>query len=216
VYKAFIYFVVRDKPKPMPHGQFRARLAWAFLTLGKAPYPGDGPSAAAAAAASSSSAPFQTPGIVPETPLPGGTHTYSPIKGTSGKACAYCGSPAYQKCTSCEAALGFPYFVCGARTKRGTQCMEAHARGDECSHGSFNMTSPARRSMKTEAARRKAGRAEFGNSDSDSDPSPPSGGTRAAKNARHEVKTAQEKAAAADDAAHHRTARAAKRGIDRE
>ena len=82
VYKAFIYFVQVGARIKMAHGEFHARLAWAFMTLGKVSYPAD--IFGNAPSSQDSSSKFKTPGPVPEAPLPGGTHIYDKTPGTSG------------------------------------------------------------------------------------------------------------------------------------
>ena len=223
VYKAFVNFCSTSSKK-MPHGEFRKRIAWAFLTLGKEPYPAKANSATPASGAGPSGT-NPGGGGLPEAPLPGATHTYVKTPGTSGKTCAYCGEKAYQKCATCETLFGVPYPVCGARSKRGMDCMKKHTDGEPCQHATFDMTSPAKRSMKAEAARRKAKRAgsdtEDGSDGSDSDGdanglNSPADGTRSRKKAKKEAKAAAEAAAKTAAQEDGRAARRAKRGINTE
>uniref|UniRef100_A0A7S3AX02 PiggyBac transposable element-derived protein domain-containing protein n=1 Tax=Haptolina ericina TaxID=156174 RepID=A0A7S3AX02_9EUKA len=224
VYKAFCYFVQTGTKVKMGHGEFRQRLAWAFMTLGKVPYPAD--------AASTSTAAFVTPGAsLPDAPLPGGTHKYVPTPGTSGKTCAYCGNKAYQKCQTCEDLLGCPYPVCGAKSARKHECMEKHRNGEPCLHTSFTIGSPGKRAMKAAWEGRKRDTDAFDGDDEDdfeddpsAPPTSPADGTRAnkkrAKKARQEKKAADKaeaeaQATAAGQAAG-RAARQAKRGIAKE
>ena len=214
-YKAYIYFVEVGNSVKMAHGEFRARLAWAFMTLGKVPYPKD-----VSDGNSGTSGDFTTPaaGAVPEAPLPGGTHDYKPTPGTSGKTCLYCGNMAYQKCETCEQLFGVPYPVCGARSGRKMECIEKHANGELCLHATFSMTSPAKRKMKAAQQKRRAGDAEADDEDSGPDAGSPADGTRAArKKAKAKAAAAaadkQAKAATAEQEVT-RAARQAKRGIE--
>jgi hypothetical protein len=72
VFKAIIYFY--PQYRHIDHGEFRARLAWAFMTLGMVPYPED----ASAGSASSSATPAT--GTLPSAPLPGGEHQWVPTE----------------------------------------------------------------------------------------------------------------------------------------
>jgi hypothetical protein len=153
VFKAFIYFFrgPESKHQKMQHGDFRARLAFAFMTLGKATYPADG--------AGSSTADASTPavgGCVPGTvPLPGGKHEYESWRGRGPKTCNYCGHLCYQKCKTCEDNDVGTFYVCGKLSKRKDQCINAHRNGETCNHGNFDMTSPGKRKMKEAQAKRK-------------------------------------------------------------
>ena len=119
VYKAIIYFY--PQYREMTHGEFRARLAWAFMTLGKVPYPGDAEQGSAGAA-SSSSAPVVTPATLPLAPLPGGQHTWKQTTNKRKKQCNYCEHRCYQSCATCE-ILGLGHFAaCGALA--GRDCMK--------------------------------------------------------------------------------------------
>ena len=146
VYKALIYFYWEWKS--LSHGDFRKRLAWAFLTLGKEPYPAD--------ACSDADSPTDLPlvgspgGSSRTAPLPGGTHEYQ--KSKQGKTCAYCGKShgAYQFCTTCEAHGLGRIFVCGRKSKR--DCMDQHAAGCPLKHANFTMGEEGR--IKVAAARR--------------------------------------------------------------
>ena len=167
VFKTLIYFY--PKYKGMPHGEFRARLAWSFMTLGKVAYPADAtdPAVSGIYTADTASSSFSnttpnssssnpTPNTtLPTAPLPGGTHHYQST-GHSPKTCSYCKTACYQVCTTCrELGLG-TFAVCGRLTKR--PCMAQHATGIAPSHGNFQMTSPAKRNMKAAAQARKAAR----------------------------------------------------------
>ena len=221
VYKALVYFVQVAELAKMAHSEFRARLAWAFMTLGKVPYPKDGnPAGTSGAGNSATSGDFFTPGAVPEAPLPGATHVYKRTPGTSGKTCLYCGKMAYQLCTTCEQLFGVPYPVCGPRSASKMACIEKHAAGEPCLHSTFSMTSPAKRIMKAAQQKRRNAGAEADDEDSDDAVGSPADGTRAAKAKAKKAKAAKAaaevdtqaaaKAAEQEDA---RKARQAKRGI---
>ena len=226
VFKAFTTFFQTGIHK-LSHGEFRARLAWAFITLGKVPYPADSPQP------HPTNATFTTPGAVPEPPLPGGTHKYKRTPGSSGKTCVYCGNPAYQMCETCQELFGSMYPVCGAKSKRGRECMEKHANGEACLHSSFDMNSPAKRNMRAAWVKRKNPTDAVESSDESSDdleddsedvnPRSPSDNTRGAKRAKRAAKAAKRAAQAAQQAAQHnaeqeaaRAARHARRGIAQE
>ena len=216
VYKAYIYFVQIGSSLKMGHGEFRARLAWAFMTLGKKPYPKDGNQTTSGNPGPSGA--FTTPGSVPEAPLPGATHDYKKTPGTSGKTCVYCGSMAYQMCDTCEQLFGVPYPVCGPRSSRKMACIEKHASGEPCLHATFSMTSPAKRKMKAAQQKRRDADAEADDESSDADVGSPADGTRAArKKAKAKAAAAaadkQAKAATAEQEVT-RAARNAKRGIE--
>jgi hypothetical protein len=195
VFKAFTMWFQAAKKVKMPHGDFRARLAWAFMTLGKAPYPAD-------VAVPNSSTPGPSyavppPGHLPTAPLPGGTHTYRTVK--NAKTCAYCGSAAYAICITCEANLGCCLAVCGPKSARKLECREKHAAGAPVHHSTFAMTSPAKKNKREAQAARKA--APLGgfeeSSDSEEEALPPVAAgsppalTRSAKKAKQERKAAR-------------------------
>ena len=217
VYKAFVYFIQIGKSVKMGHTEFRARLSWAFMTLGKVPYPKDGNPGTSGNPGPSGA--YTTPGSVPEAPLPGGTHSYIPTSGSNGKTCLYCGSIAYKKCETCEQLFGVPYPVCGPRSQRKFECINKHANGEPCLHSSFSMTSPAKRIMKAAQQKRRAADAEADDEDSDAGVGSPADGTRAAKRKTKERKAAaaadQQAQATAAEQAVSRAARNAKRGIDK-
>jgi hypothetical protein len=136
-------------------------------------------------------------------------------------------------CLTCQAMFGSPYPVCGAKSKRGRECIEKHANGEPCLHSTFNMTSPAKRKMKEAWVKRKNPDVSD-DSDSDSDdsedenlesPRSPANGTRAAKLAKKRAKKARKEKKMAEKTAQKaaettaaqegaRAARQAKRGID--
>ena len=138
----------------LAHGEFRARLAWAMMTLGKEPYPADVSADQAAAQTADFTPMVGSPGgSMRAPPLPGGCHTYGKVDSKFGRTCGYCGNIAYQRCTSCEATgLGCIY-VCGIRSARKGECMAKHVAGAPLKHGNFKMSEESRLAK---AARRRA------------------------------------------------------------
>jgi hypothetical protein len=197
VFKAFTMWFQAAKKVKMPHGEFRARLAWAFMTLGKVPYPAD----VAVPNSSTSHMSSVTPpsGTLPTAPLPGGVHEYRRVP--NGKTCGYCGAAAYWICATCEGTLGCSIAVCGPKSAKKLVCREAHASGEELQHSTFNMTSPAKKSKRDAQAARKAGLGAGVESSSDSEEvdgatrgGSPAGGTRSAKKAQKARKAARRQA----------------------
>lgn len=149
VYKTLLYFC--PKWKNLSHGEFRARLAWTMLTLGKHPYPGD-----VDAASSSTGVPSTNPGLgcLGVAALHGSQHEYVRHPGTSPHRCAYCGSCAYWKCVTCEAVGLGCITICGSKSARGRKCIDAHVRGDACKHATSFMSTSARQAMIVGARKR--------------------------------------------------------------
>ena len=174
VFKCLIYFY--QAWKNLSHGEFRMRLAWACMTLGKAPYPGkdrpgdqfrapEGPADSPAVPQSGqSSAGPSLGGMV--APLPGGSHSYAKVPGTSGRQCAYCPKNAYQWCETCFIAGLGKIHVCGRKSKR--PCMDDHVGGKPLLHSSFAMSAGGKHSM---LAKRRAQQGDEGD-DEDEDEEP--------------------------------------------
>ena len=154
VFKALIYFFPSRRTS---HGDFRARLAWAFLKLGKLDYPADATAEESPGPSSGAS------GSLPTAPLPGGCHHYKKLPGSAGHKCAYCDKYAYHICETCyELGLG-QIAVCGRKAKRGpVHCMEKHARGDAILHASWKVATPVKNKANEKRAATKAKRAVFG------------------------------------------------------
>lgn len=147
VYKALVHFC--PQWKKLSHGEFRSRLAWAMMTLGKETYPSDVPQTSSSTEVPSSS----RPGLLGIPALLGSNHDYVRHPGTSPHRCAYCGSCAYWKCVTCEAnGLGC-ITICGMKSARGRQCIDAHVRGDRTKHATSFISAKGRESM---SARKRA------------------------------------------------------------
>jgi hypothetical protein len=234
VYKAIIYFF--PQYRGLSHGDFRARLAWALMTLGKVPYPSD--EAEAGPGTSSSHTPHTGQGL-PTAPLPGGTHEWVST-GHSPKKCTYCGKPCYSVCKTCnDIGLGL-FSACGTLT--GRPCKKDHVEGKPPKFGNWNMSSPGKRNCTAAMHKRRKGEGghpvvdsdDFDYSDDDSDDDdmdgcPIGGGVRTsprakaarAKRRKEERERKQAKQAAAQAAAKAeedagRSARLAKRAMEAE
>lgn len=161
VYKAMVYFY--PKWKTLPHGEFRARLAWALLTLGKKPYPADG----VAPQAERPDAEVTDPGsgILGMPALPDSQHRYE--RHPTAHRCAYCKAPSYWKCITCEVYGLGTMSVCGAKSARGLACMQAHAKGEMPRYATTFLSDKGRESMKLMLSARKRGRPTAGSSSAD-------------------------------------------------
>lgn len=232
VFKALVYFY--PQYRHISHGEFRARLAWALMTLGKLPYPSDVEAGPAGASSSSAS----NPGTLPSAPLPGGDHKWHST-GKRKKQCSYCDKKCYNSCETCEVSGVGLFSVCGSLTARG--CMQKHVNGDPPTHGNWYMSSPGKRSITAGLAnmKRRQAMGDDGNSSYDSggtyDGEEDVGGTpvggptrqsprakqararaKAAKRARKQEKEAAHDASKKASEAAGRSARATKRSIDGE
>ena len=153
VFKALIYFYETIWGK-LPHSEFRARLAWVMMTLGKEPYPADVSADQAAAQTADFTPMVGSPGgSVRSAPLPGGMHQYQAVAAKSGRTCGYCGHLAFQFCTTCESTGLGCIFVCGIRSGRKNACMIKHVARAPLQHGNFKMSEESRLAK---AARRRA------------------------------------------------------------
>lgn len=174
VYKTLLHFC--PKWKNLAHGEFRARLAWTMMTLGKHPYPGDVQSSSRVASTNGS-------GCLGIPALHGSQHEYVRHPGTSPHRCAYCGSCAYWKCLTCESVGLGCITICGIKSARGRKCIDAHVRGDKCKHAtSFRSTSP--RDAMGVGANKRTRRASGTSSNMES---PSSGVERASNDAEDEL-----------------------------
>lgn len=169
VYKSLIYFCPRWKK--LSHGEFRSRLAWALMTLGKQPYPEDVNKDQAREVPGAS-----LNGVLGTPALLGSHHEYVRHRGTSPHRCAYCGSCAYWYCVTCESVGLGCITMCGAKTARGRKCIDAHARGDDCKHATFFMSASGRASMVKVGEKRKrsnAGTSSSGGADAEDESEEP-------------------------------------------
>ena len=165
-----------------PSKSLRERLAWAFMTLGKHPYPGGevgeggltSPMPRREDGAPGSSTDPLPSGSLPSAPLPGGQHVWKTLSRTRGHHCSYCDArKAYKMCLTCE-SLGLGHFVCCV-PKSGRDCMKMHVDGCEPRHASWMMSSPGRRASvdKHRGKRQRVGAAPSGADDlGDLPPSP--------------------------------------------
>jgi len=133
IFKTLTYFRP-DKFLSLTHNNFRARLAWALLTLGKAPYPDGNSSHSAPGGTSGSSSASASLAAEPSV------HQMVPfaLKGEA-HACAYCGHRTHLHvyCKSCEENGHGIIPTCGRKSHRN--CIECHARGDKITHSSWVM-----------------------------------------------------------------------------
>lgn len=151
VYKTLIYFY--SEFSGLSHGDFRARIAWAFLTLGKKEYPNKKEDSGLEVEEAVEMGNRRTMGIAP---LPGGGHKYVRHPSSSKMhACAYCGRPAYFRCITCENnGLGV-LSICGPKASQKRGCRQKHADGVSPIHTCFAMRAESREKVKISIARRK-------------------------------------------------------------
>ena len=133
VYKALLYFQPATWGE-RSHNDFRMRLAFAFMTLGKTKYEQPvrseqlQPSQAKGSAAPPSSVPL------PSTQA-GATiaHEYTQAK---PKTCSYCGRQCMLLCETCVRSGRGHFFVCS--TGSGRDCISRHVSGELAKHGTFS------------------------------------------------------------------------------
>ena len=136
VYKALQYFQAA-KWKDVSHNEFRARLAFALMSLGKVAYPCDAPR--------DQRRPPHTPGFLsppntttcpPPSPLDFQSQDHVWVyEKKLYKRCSYCGTQCHSYCRTCRDLGAGTYFACSSIT-RG--CMAAHAAGCTAKHYSFS------------------------------------------------------------------------------
>jgi len=141
----------------MSHNEFRRRLAHAFLTLGKEPFPEDGVQECASVS-SGSRAQQDTPpttcttwssaslssGALSASDLfagPGVEHQFASYNAQTREnhTCAYCGTLTTKFCLSCSLAGRGKIAVCGRRS--GRDCIDKHASGAQVKHASWKLES---------------------------------------------------------------------------
>ena len=132
VYKALLYFQPATWGE-RSHNDFRMRLAFAFMTLGKTKYEQPvrseqlQPSKAKGSAAPPSSVPL------PSTQAQAGAtiaHEYTQAK---PKTCSYCGRQCRLMCETCVRSGQGHFFVCS--TGSGRDCISRHVSGELAKHG---------------------------------------------------------------------------------
>ena len=143
IYKCLLYFI-KGQWLNTSHNDFRRRLAWAFLTLGKEVFPDDAGATSGFSGSSTSSGTISTwtPSVVGSaSALYTGPqcHHYQTFKRTGFKdekhTCGYCGSRTTKFCGTClENGYGV-IAVCGRKSMRG--CMDKHQGGAALTHGSW-------------------------------------------------------------------------------
>ena len=135
VYKALLYFQPATWGE-RSHNDFRMRLAFAFMTLGKTKYEQPvrseqlQPSQAKGSAAPPSSVPL------PATQAQAGAtiaHEYTQAK---PKTCSYCGRQCRLMCETCVRSGRGHFFVCS--TGSGRDCISRHVSGELAKHGTFS------------------------------------------------------------------------------
>ena len=152
IFKSLQYFK-KGRWASMNHNSFRRRLAHAFLTLGKEPFPDDLLADGSGAASTTSSAFRSPPSGVSLSSLsavsasglfngPSGfEHTFVLYKeGASARElhrCGYCGCRTAKYCKTCYDIGRGKIAVCGR--KSGRNCIDEHAAGSQLKHSSHNL-----------------------------------------------------------------------------
>ena len=139
IFKCLVYFIKGQWLKTS-HNDFRRRLAWAFLTLGKEAFPDDVVSASSSSG--SGTIGVWTPSVVGSaSALYTGPqrHAYQTFNGTGFKdekhTCGYCGTRTTKFCATCLENGHGVIAVCGRKSTRG--CMDKHQAGTPLTHGSW-------------------------------------------------------------------------------
>ena len=137
VYKALQYFQPA-KWKHISHNEFRVRLAFAFMTLGKATYPTDLQPEQRRASFTSPPPPTTT-NCPPPSPL-GGDQVVNPMNHVwvydknIHKRCSYCGKQCHMYCKTCQDSGIGDFYAC-MKTTRG--CTAKHVANETVKHYSF-------------------------------------------------------------------------------
>lgn len=137
IYKSLVYFI-KDKWAKMSHNEFRKRLAWAFLTLGKEEYLDD---VLSSSRTSTSVDAWQSSGVNSASQLYMGPHehrfeTFNREK-LEHHTCGYCGCRTTKFCVTCKEDGHGVIAVCGRRS--GRNCIDRHQMGEEVKHGSWRI-----------------------------------------------------------------------------
>ena len=125
------------------HNDFRRRLAWAFLTLGKELFLED--ELAAGAGSDANGTLSWTPSLVGSASnlfCGPQQHIFKTFCGTVKEkhCCGYCGNRTTKFCGTCEEQGHGVIAVCGRRS--GRECITEHQKGTSLSHGSWRSTKP--------------------------------------------------------------------------
>ncbi|KAL1526020.1 hypothetical protein AB1Y20_020841 [Prymnesium parvum] len=132
-----VYFA-KDKWAKMSHNEFRKRLAWAFLTLGKEEYLDD---VLASSVSSTSVDAWQSSGVNSASNLFMGPHEHRLETFNRDKlehhTCGYCGCRTTKYCVTCKEDGHGVIAVCGRRS--GRNCIDRHQMGEEIKHGSWRL-----------------------------------------------------------------------------
>ena len=191
VYKACIYFWPRQFDG-LTHGEFRMRLAWACMTLGKVPYPGNSMEGDAFYGKEGNKGAATPRCSTPTAPPPAHTpcHDIKRKAGSCPKTCAYCGQKgAYWLCECTGTAI---YFCGNGRHSR--TCQSDHIAGKPVKHTSWTMPTAG-----VKKAKRGRGRTSGSNADSDSSDSEAAGPSPNAAAQRRARGKAREEAVSTDE-----------------
>lgn len=136
VYKSLVFFKKEQWAK-MSHNEFRRRLAWAFLTLGRETFLDD------VEASNSSSGAFTggPAGVNSASQLFVGPRAHQFANFNDEKVelhtCGYCGRRCSKYCLTCQCDGHGTIAVCGR--KSGRDCIDRHQRGEMVRHGSWRV-----------------------------------------------------------------------------
>ena len=163
VYKALQYFQAA-RWKGVSHSEFRSRLAFTLMTLGKAKFPSD----LAGRTAGFTSPPPNTTNCPPPAPREAdeeeegrGGHEWV---SSSAKTCSYCGKQCRRICLTCKTSGYGLFFACAPGT--GRVCMAKHANNETATHSSWSMSASGKTGMKQ---RRSGSRSQSDTSQSESE-----------------------------------------------
>ena len=149
MYKTLSFFV-KDKWASRSHNDFRRRIAWVFLTLGREIFPED--VVPDAGSSTSSHGLCWTPSLVGSaSTLYAGpqVHTFKTFCKYKDEThtCGYCGNRTTKYCATCEELGHGVIAVCGRKSKR--DCIGKHQKGTEVVHGSWRFPNPKKRPCST-------------------------------------------------------------------
>ena len=145
IYKSLVFFKKGPWSK-MNHNDFRKRLAHAFMTLGKEPFPDDllGDTLSSSALASPEAVGYRDLGSVDSasglfTGPSAAVHMYVSFYKEKREAhtCAYCGTLTTKYCATCLDIGRGHIAVCGR--KSGRACVDEHAAGKPVKHATWKI-----------------------------------------------------------------------------